>query len=107
MVFFSFISTILAASGSDFVIGFAGIGGLAGLAALATVFVNWRKDTAQSKIDAKSVAITEIEKAVPGLGDIIKEWQAIVHQLQADLTATRSDLDDCRQEVSELRKDAT
>lgn len=104
MVFLSFISAILA-SGSDIVVGFAGIGGLAGLAAIATVYVTWRKDRQQAAVDVKSVAITEIEKAVPGLGDIIKEWQAIVHQLQSDLTATRADLDDCRHEVSELRKE--
>lgn len=105
MVFFSFISALFA-SGSDIVVGFAGIGGLAGLAAMVAVVVTWLKNRQEAKIDVKSVAITEIEKAVPGLGDIIREWQAIVHQLQADLTATRSDLEDCRHEVSELRKDS-
>lgn len=101
MVFFAALSTLLA-SGSDFVIGFASLGGLAGLAALATVIVNWRSNKAKERIDVKSVAITELEKAVPGLGDIIEQWQSIVHQLQADLSAARSDLEICRKRLSEL-----
>lgn len=102
MVFLSIISILLASSGANFVVGFAGIGGLLGVAAIATVFVNWRKDKAQRKVDVKSIAITELEKAVPGLGNIIEQWQAIVHQLQADLTTARSDLDICRKRLSEL-----
>lgn len=98
--------TILAASLSSFVVGFAGIGGLLGVAALATVVVNWRSNRAKERIDVKSVAITELEKAVPGLSDIIKEWQTIVHQLQADLAAARSELDTCRKRLSELEGEA-
>lgn len=108
MVFLSFV--VVAASLSSVVLGMAALGGFAGLAALAKVVVDWRRDLAQERVDAKSVAITELEKAVPGLSEIIEQWQIVVHQLQTDLTltraelaTTRSDLDLCRKELNELR----
>ena len=88
---------------------FSGLGGLSGLAALATVYVNYRNGTKKAQQDDKSVAIAEFEAAVPGLGDIIREWQGVVHQLQADLTYSkqevamlRAELAACRAELAEL-----
>lgn len=102
-------STLAAAGGSNLVLLFSGLGGLSGLAALATVYVNFRNGTKKAQQDDKSVAIVELEKAVPGLGDIIREWQAVVHQLQADLTnskqevaSLRAELAICRAEVAVL-----
>lgn len=97
MVFIAFISSLFAAgsTASNAILFFAGIGGLTGLAAIITVYVTYRRDRQTAKVEDKSVAITELEKAVPGLGDIIEQWQAVVHQLQSDLT-------DCRQRVAEL-----
>jgi chromosome segregation ATPase len=78
--------------GTNLVLLFSALGGLSGLAALATVFINWRANTRKAEQEDKSVAIVELEKAVPGLGNIIREWQAVVHQLQDDLTLAKSDL---------------
>jgi hypothetical protein len=97
MAFITFVPhIILAASGvGSAVLLFAALGGFTGLAALVTVYVNYKRDKQTAKTEDKSVAITELEKAVPGLGDIIEQWQAVVHQLQSDLT-------DCRKRVAEL-----
>lgn len=99
-----FLAAAAAGSGTNLVLLFSGLGGLSGLAALITVWINYRRGQQQAKVDDKSVAITELEKAVPGLGDIIEQWQAVVHQLQTDLSTTRLDLADCRSELEACRK---
>jgi len=78
-------------SGTNLVLLFSGLGGLSGLAAIATVWVQYRTGLRKVVQDDKSVAIVELEKAVPGLSEIIKEWQGVVHQLQDDLTAAKAD----------------
>lgn len=103
MAFFAFLSFFAADSGGfNAVLLFSALGGLSGLAALATVYVNYRNNQRRAVVDDKSVAITELEKAVPGLGDIIEQWQAVVQQLQLDLSGTRADLEACRKRLSEL-----
>ena len=104
--------------GTNLVLLFSALGGLSGLAALAMVWVNWRANQRKADTDDKSVAIVELEKAVPGLGEIIKEWQAVVHQLQADLAAEKAkneemhrqlaqaqlELEECRRRIIELER---
>lgn len=96
MAFLAFAYTLLAVAGSgdstNLVLLFSALGGLSGVAALATVFVNWRFNQRKAEQEDKSVAIIELEKAVPGLGNIIREWQSVVHQLQDDLLSAKSDL---------------
>ena len=70
--------------GEDIILFFSAIGGLSGIAAVLTVFVTHRANIKRAKVEDKSVAITELEKAVPGMGDIIKEWQRIVLHLQEE-----------------------
>lgn len=84
--------------GSNLVLLFSGLGGLSGLAALATVYITHKANQSRSKNDVKSVAITELEKAVPGLSEIIEQWQTVVHQLQTDLA-------ECRGRLAELEKE--
>lgn len=105
MVSIAVISIIFAAaagSGTNLVLLFSGLGGLSGLAALIAVWVNYKRGQQQSKVDDKSVAITELEKAVPGLGDIIEQWQAVVRQLQTDLANTRAELATCHARLDEI-----
>lgn len=99
------LSAVLAATGggSDLVLLFSALGGLSGLAALASVFVNYRSGQRKAKQDDKSVAIIELEKAVPGMGEIIEYWQGIVHQLQADLEANRRENASLREELTQTR----
>lgn len=102
LVFFPLLAAI---GGSDLVLLFSGLGGLSGLAALATVFVNHKAGIKKAEQDDKSVAIVELEKAVPGLGEIIREWQGVVHQLQEDHATTKKELEFSKSETSEYRKD--
>lgn len=104
MVFIAVASFLLAATGNgtNIFLLFAGLGGLSGIAALAKTFFDYHRGNQSAKVEDKSVAITELEKAVPGLGDIIEQWQAVVHQQQADKEQLRADLDDCRRRVAEL-----
>lgn len=67
------------------IVTLSALGGLSGVAALLMVFVNWKSNQKKAKQDDRSVAITELEKAVPGLSEIIKEWQGVVQRLQKDL----------------------
>lgn len=101
MGIFAIISLVLAAGsgGPDLIVLFAGAGGLTGLAALATVYITHRANAKKALVDDKSVAITELEKAVPGMGDIIKEWQNIVHQLQSDLAVSRAEAESLRKQL--------
>lgn len=89
----SLVANFLAATGggADLVLLFSALGGLSGLAAVLTVFVTHRANLKKAHVDDKSVAITELEKAVPGMGDIIKEWQNIVHHLQEELHAAKEE----------------
>jgi uncharacterized lipoprotein YmbA len=99
------ISFLLAAtngSGTNLVLLFAGMGGFTGFAAGAAVIVNWVRNKQVAKVENKSVAITELEKAVPGLGDIIEQWQAVVHQLQSDLAECRESNVSLSKRVAEL-----
>lgn len=102
MAILATVVSLLAAGGSDLVLLFSALGGLSGVAAIATVWVQHRNNKAKVVVDYKSVAISELEKAVPGMGEIIEQWQGIVHQLQADLATAKSDLADCRKRVAEL-----
>lgn len=94
-------------SGGDIVLLFSALGGLSGVAAVLTVFVNHRANVKKAKRDDKSVAIRELEKAVPGMGDIIKEWQNIVHHLQEELIAAKKEAHDFEVENAELWKENT
>lgn len=96
MAIFATIVSLLAAGGSDLVLLFSALGGLSGVAAIATVWVQHRSNKAKVVVDTKSVAISELEKAVPGMGEIIEQWQGIVHQLQTDNAQQRTDLAECR-----------
>lgn len=100
MELISLAASILAVEGggANFVLLFSALGGLSGLAAVLTVFVTHKSNTKRAKVEDKSVAITELEKAVPGMGDIIKEWQNIVHHLQEDNQALRDKLEECEKE---------
>jgi hypothetical protein len=106
-VVLALLSAVLAASsgGSDLVLLFSALGGLSGLAALASVFVNYRSGQRKAQQDDKSVAIIELEKAVPGMGEIIEYWQGIVHQLQTDLEASRREYAASRAEIAALREE--
>ena len=88
---------LAASGGGSAVLVFSAIGGFTGIAALGGVIVNAYLGKRKAFVDDKSVAITELEKAVPGLGEIIDQWQTVVHQLQTDLTA-------CRARVEQLEK---
>lgn len=101
MGIFAVVSVLLAATGggSDLVLLFSGLGGLSGLAAIATVYITHKANGKKAVVEDKSVAITELEKAVPGMGDIIKEWQNIVHQLQADLVLSRGETESLRKQL--------
>lgn len=85
-------------SGANIVLLFSALGGLSGLAAVLTVYITHRANTKKAVQDDKSVAITELEKAVPGMGEIIKEWQNIVHHLQDENVRLKTELHDCREE---------
>jgi predicted RNase H-like nuclease (RuvC/YqgF family) len=89
----SLVASFLAVSGggADIVLFFSALGGLSGIAAVLTVYVTHRANLKKATVDDKSVAITELEKAVPGMGDIIKEWQNIVHHLQEELHAAKEE----------------
>ena len=84
--------------GTSLALLLSGMGGLSGLAALATVYITYRANQSRSKTEGKSVAITELEKAVPGLSEIIEQWQTVVHQLQTDLV-------ECRGRLAELERE--
>lgn len=101
MDFLPFAASLLAITGggANIVLLFSALGGLSGIAAVLTVFVNYIANKRKAEVDDKSVAIIELEKAVPGMGDIIREWQNVVHHLQDDLLATRQELAECRREL--------
>lgn len=105
MDFFSVVSLLTAASGggADIVLLLSALGGLSGVAAIISVFVTHRANTRKAATEDKSVAITELEKAVPGMGAIIQEWQTIVRHLQQELGDTKEALHDCKQELEEGR----
>lgn len=103
MVFLAAVGlALLAAAGgglSQIVTLFAGAGFLSGLAGLIAVYVTHRRNLQEGKIENKSVAITELEKAVPGMGEIIQNWTELVHSLQGELALCRADLAACRAEL--------
>jgi SMC interacting uncharacterized protein involved in chromosome segregation len=104
--FLAFLSLLaVEIGGADIVLLFSALGGLSGIAAVATVFVNHRANVKRARRDDKSVAIKELEKAVPGMGDIIKEWQNIVHHLQEELMASKVETAEVKRENAELRKE--
>lgn len=88
--------------GADIILLFSALGGLSGLAAVLTVFVTHRANSRRARVDDKSVAITELEKAVPGMGDIIKEWQRIVTHLQEENTTLRADNSQLKSRLDDL-----
>jgi len=93
---------LAASSGSQLVLVFSAAGGLSGLAALLSVWVTRRANSKKAIVEDKSVAILELEKAVPGLGEIIKVWQEALYRVQDELVQTRADLAECRSRVEEL-----
>ena len=100
------ISTLaITGGGADLVLLFSALGGLSGIAAVLTVFVNHRANIKKAKRDDKSVAIKELEKAVPGMGDIIKEWQNIVHHLQEELITSKIETAEAKAENKALHKE--
>lgn len=97
-------TSVLASSGaSSFVQILSVVGGLSGVAAVITAIATWRSGDRKSKQEDKTVAISELEKAVPGMGTIIAQWQTLVQQLQADKDALRAERDALRDERDELR----
>lgn len=91
------------AGGADLVLLFSALGGLSGIAAIFTVYVTHRSNVKKAVVEDKSVAITELEKAVPGMGDIIKEWQNIVHHLQEELVTSKQESADAKRELAEYK----
>lgn len=103
----SLLSTFILAAeggGADIVLLFSALGGLSGIAAAIGVFVTHQANKRRAEVDDKSVAITELEKAVPGMGDIIKEWQNIVHHLQEELIAKGVDNAALKAEIAEHKR---
>lgn len=104
MVLFAIYGIVLAAvGGSQLVILFSGAGFLSGLAAIATVYVTHRRNNQEGKVEDKSVAITELEKAVPGMGEIIQNWTDLVHSLQGELASCKAELLQCKIELAACR----
>ena len=104
MAILSLVAMLAASSGgADLVLLFSALGGLSGLAAVLTVYVTHRANLKKAVVEDKSVAITELEKAVPGMGDIIKEWQNIVHHLQEELVTSKHELADAKRELAEYK----
>lgn len=102
------LAAILAAGGgTNLVLLFSGLGGLSGIAAIATVYVNHKANAKKAVVEDKSVAITELEKAVPGMGDIIKVWQDVVHQLQADNITLKAENFTLKGELAQCKNDST
>jgi len=60
------------------------IGG-GGLAAIGGVVVTYLKNRTDAVVDERSVTIAEIEKAMPGLGDIITQLRAQNAWQQAEM----------------------
>jgi hypothetical protein len=87
--------TVAASGGASFVQVLTALGALSGVAAFIGVFVQLWTNSRKAKVDTKTVAITELEKAVPGMGTIIEQWQRIVDRLQ-------SENNDLRKRVAEL-----
>jgi hypothetical protein len=103
VAFFALGFSLLAITGgSELVLLFTAAGGLSGFAALLSVLVTRRANKAKAIVEDKSVAILELEKAVPGLGEIIKVWQDALHRVQDELVQTRAELAECRMRVEEL-----
>ena len=102
MAFVSLLSAILGAAngdGSSFVLLFVALGGFSGFAALAMVFVNHKANKNKAVVDVKSVAITELEKGIPGMGDIFTYWQDVVHSQQDQINGLKEDLRKCTDEL--------
>jgi hypothetical protein len=98
---------ILAAAGgfTNLVLLLTAIGGSSGIGWLASAYVQHWQNKRKAVVDNRSVAITELEKAVPGMADIIKEWQNIVQQLHTDLNASRKALEDCYAEQRRIKSE--
>lgn len=94
-----------AASGTNLVLLFSGLGGLSGLAAIATVYITHKANSKKADVEYKSVAIIELEKAIPGMGDIAKFWQELVVHLQADNISIREEILTIKGELEECRKE--
>lgn len=85
MELLALVSSFVAASGGvNFVQVLTAFGALSGVAAFIGVFVQLWTSSRKAKQDDKTVAITELEKAVPGMGTIIEQWQRIVDRLQTE-----------------------
>lgn len=62
------------------------IGAIVGAGGIGGVITQWRKDKAEAETGERSVAIVELEKAVPGLGEVITQLRA-QNKAQADQIA--------------------
>ena len=81
----------------------AAVGGGTGLAAMGGQIVQYRSEKAKHVVDERSVAVDEIEKVIPGMGEIIKEWRAMVGQLQIENENLRHEIAALRGEIDRLR----
>ena len=88
---------------STVVIILAAIGGGSGLAAIGGQFVQYRTNTGKQIVDERSVAVDEIEKVIPGMGEIIQEWRAMALQHQIENENLRAEIVALRGEIDRLR----
>lgn len=86
------------------------IGAIVGAGGIGGVITQWRKDKAEAETGERSVAIVELEKAVPGLGEVITQLRA-QNKAQADqlaeqgfeLARLRASVTDLQRELSTLK----
>lgn len=84
---------------------FGSIGGGLGVAALISQYIAHRSTKSAIIVAEKSVAIDEIERIIPGMGEIISEWRAMVGQLQTENEHLREEISALRDEIDRLRKE--
>lgn len=77
-----------------------GLFGLAGAGGLGGVVTTWIKDRRDAEVGERSVAIVELEKAVPGLGEVIA-------QLRAQTVSQAGRIDEQDREIDRLRRRVT
>lgn len=102
---FPVIATLVGAAGGSLptaALIFAAFGGFSGVAAILTVYFNHKAANKKAEVEEKSVAIEEIEKVIPGMGEIIQQWQGIVDQLRVENARLSSEAATLRQRIAEL-----
>lgn len=99
----AFVTVFLAASGAlTFVQVLSVLGGLSGLAAVIGAIASWRYNSRKTKQEDKSVAITELEKALPGLGTIVEHWEQFGEKMREENTALQTENAALRVRIAEL-----